>query len=42
MGGSGLGLAIAKAIVSAHKGKIEATSQPDHGTTISIHLPLLR
>jgi two-component system sensor histidine kinase BaeS len=40
--GSGLGLAIARAIVTAHGGTIEATSDPGlrRGTTIRISLPV--
>ena len=38
--GSGLGLAIAKAIITAHDGKIEAWSKLKEGTTIRITLPL--
>jgi signal transduction histidine kinase len=37
--GSGLGLAIAKAVVEAHGGSIDATSEPDSGTTFTIRLP---
>lgn len=38
-GGAGLGLAIARALVTAHGGRIEAESQPGSGTTISFYLP---
>lgn len=37
--GTGLGLSIAKKIIEDHKGKIEASSQKNVGTTISIFLP---
>ena len=37
--GMGLGLSIAKYIVEAHGGEIKATSDADHGTTISFSLP---
>lgn len=39
-GGHGIGLSIAKAIVSAHKGKIEALSHDNHSFRITITLPL--
>ena len=39
--GTGMGLAIAKAIVEAHGGSIEVTSQPGHGSVFSFRLPLL-
>ncbi len=40
--GTGMGLAIAKAIVEAHGGSIEVTSQPEHGSVFSFSLPLER
>jgi signal transduction histidine kinase len=38
--GYGLGLSIAKNVINLHHGSIEATSQPDSGTTITIKLPI--
>jgi two-component system sensor histidine kinase KdpD len=38
--GTGMGLAIAKAIVEAHGGSIEVTSQPTQGSVFSFFLPL--
>jgi signal transduction histidine kinase len=38
-GGTGLGLFIAKAIVEAHGGRIDATSEPGVGTTVAFTLP---
>lgn len=38
-GGSGIGLTIAKAIVEAHKGKIEVISKVDSGTEFKVSLP---
>ena len=38
--GKGMGLAIAKAIVEAHGGSIEVTSQPSQGSVFSFYLPL--
>lgn len=40
--GTGMGLAIAKAIVEAHGGAIEVTSQPEHGSVFSFSLPMQR
>ena len=37
--GTGLGLLIVRRVVREHGGEIEIESQPDHGTTIHIHLP---
>jgi two-component system, OmpR family, sensor histidine kinase CiaH len=39
-GNSGLGLSIVKKIISMHKGKIYVQSEPGHGTTFIINLPL--
>lgn len=39
--GTGMGLAIAKAIVEAHGGSIEVTSQPMQGSVFSFYLPLV-
>jgi signal transduction histidine kinase len=38
-GGSGLGLSIVKAIVDAHRGKIDLRSEVGFGTTVAITLP---
>jgi two-component system sensor histidine kinase KdpD len=38
--GTGMGLAIAKAIVEAHGGSIDVTSQPGQGSVFSFRLPL--
>jgi signal transduction histidine kinase len=37
--GMGLGLSIAKYIIEAHRGNINASSEPGNGTTISFSLP---
>jgi two-component system sensor histidine kinase HydH len=38
-GGLGLGLTIARRIVEAHRGSLEAESQPGRGTTFRVRLP---
>jgi signal transduction histidine kinase len=37
--GSGLGLAIVSRLAELHGGQITITSQPDMGTTVTVHLP---
>ncbi|TDE88455.1 HAMP domain-containing histidine kinase [Occultella glacieicola] len=39
--GSGLGLTIVRSIATAHHGRASAESRLGHGTTVSIHLPLV-
>lgn len=39
--GSGLGLAIVRKIVDAHEGRIDVASEPGHGTTFTVTLPVL-
>ncbi len=38
-GSTGLGLAIVDAVVTAHHGTIDVTSDPGHGTTFTVRLP---
>ncbi|PMP95034.1 MAG: hypothetical protein C0168_07240 [Candidatus Aminicenantes bacterium] len=40
LSGSGLGLNIVKAIVEAHRGKIEVKSELGHGSVFTVYLPL--
>ncbi len=40
LGGTGLGLSIVKHIMQLHGGQVEAASEPGHGTTISLLLPI--
>ncbi|HEY4952940.1 MAG TPA: ATP-binding protein, partial [Verrucomicrobiae bacterium] len=39
-GGNGLGLSISRAIVEAHGGTIEVSSEEAAGTTFTVRLPL--
>jgi signal transduction histidine kinase len=38
--GNGLGLAVVYSIIQAHHGSVRADSQPNHGTTFTVTLPL--
>lgn len=40
--GYGLGLALAKQIVEVHNGELSASSAPNHATTFTVLLPILR
>ncbi|HSF29656.1 MAG TPA: ATP-binding protein [Candidatus Tectomicrobia bacterium] len=40
-GGTGLGLAIAQRIVTAHGGRIDVESAPEHGSRFTIRLPVV-
>ncbi|MDH2427481.1 HAMP domain-containing sensor histidine kinase [Sphaerisporangium sp. TRM90804] len=37
--GSGLGLSIVRAIVTAHRGRVEAAARPEGGLRVTVHLP---
>ena len=39
-GGTGLGLAVAKQIVEMHGGRVWVKSEPGHGATFQLHLPV--
>jgi signal transduction histidine kinase len=38
--GSGIGLAVAAGLAQAHEGRLAASSQPGHGTQMTLTLPL--
>lgn len=40
--GTGLGLPLAKAMMELHGGSLTMRSQPDHGTTVTLHFPKAR
>jgi signal transduction histidine kinase len=40
--GTGLGLAITRQIIEQHQGSIQMTSRLNHGTIVTIRLPLER
>lgn len=40
-GGTGLGLSIVQRIIADHNGSLDISSRPDHGTTVTVSLPIL-
>lgn len=40
LGGSGLGLSIVQSVIHNYSGTIDITSQPNHGTTVTLTFPL--
>jgi len=41
-GGLGMGLSISRSIIASHRGRLWATTNPDHGATFHVALPGLR
>lgn len=40
--GSSIGLALVQSIIQQHHGRVQVTSQPGHGTTFNLQLPLVQ